>query len=464
MDTNSSPTATTSRWRNEGTVEYSQELPGTPAEQATALYKMLRENLQTSRQIEEFLFDLDQQVEALENKGDDIHGRIVAIRSLQENQQIGLREIHETLLPNHPDHKGKTKAEPMPGPSTTAQPKKEEPSRTTRCSSFVYSLGSSHSSRDPSPVRAGFSFGTTAPPPQAASTPTPVTASHIPKLSSPDAYDGKKRGRPARLWLSRVLAWIEPSRAAFPDEQALILYMLHLLKDDAANWAQPHLQKVLSRRRGAIATVGEFVDEFGATFDNPHAGRAAKRKIHELTQDSLPTKSTAEYTTKFRNLMANLDWDNTAFLTSYRRGLHWKVKELMSQRENQPRTLEAWITVAIQIDNICWENKASRPPRTSNPPKKVTVTTPTTVTIKKDPKALPNYVDEVERKWRREGGLCIKCGASGHTIKDCKVGWKPAKAKEEKGKVTEEEEKSELDLGKEWGWVLLCVLQPWTQD
>jgi hypothetical protein len=226
--------------------------------------------------------------------------------------------------------------------------------------------------------------------------------------------------------------------------------MLHLLKDDAANWAQPHLQKVLARRRGAIATVGEFVDEFGAAFNDPDAGRAAERKIHELTQDALPTKSTAKYTTEFRNLMADLDWDDTVFLASYRRGLHWKVKELMSQRETQPRTLEAWIAAAIQINNICQKNEASRPPHTTDPPKRVTITAPTTVTVKRDPKALPNYVDEVERKQRREGGLCIKSGASGHTIKDCKVGWKPPKTKEEKGKVAEEEEKSEgSELGKE---------------
>jgi hypothetical protein len=374
----------------------------------------------------------------------------VAIRSLQENQQLGLREIHQTLLPNHPDHKGKAKAEPTPGPSTISQPKKEEPSRTTRCSSFVYSLGSSHSSREPSPVRTGFSFRASAAPPQAASTPTPAAAPHVPKLSSPDSYDGKKRGRPARQWLARVLAWVELSRAAFSDERALILYMLHLLKDDAANWAQPHLQKVLNHRTGAIATVDEFIDEFGSAFDDPDAGRAAERKILELTQDSTPTKSTAEYTTEFRNLMADLDWGDSALVASYRRGLHWKVKELLSQRETQPRHLEGWITAAIQIDNIRRENEASRPPRPSSTPKKVTVTAPTTVTVKRDPKALPNYVDEVERKRRREAGLCIKCGATGHTIKDCKVGWKPAKIKEEKGKVAEEETKSEdSESGKE---------------
>jgi hypothetical protein len=225
--------------------------------------------------------------------------------------------------------------------------------------------------------------------------------------------------------------------------------MLHLLKDDAANWAQPHLQKVLNHRRGAIATVDEFIEEFGSAFDDPDAGRAAERKILELTQDSTSTKSTAEYTTEFRNLMADLDWGDSALIASYRRGLHWKVKELLSQRESQPRNLEGWITAATQIDNIHPENEASHPPRPNNPPKKVTVTAPTTVTVKREVKSLPNYVDEAERKRRREAGLCIKCGNTGHTIKDCKVGWKPAKGKEEIGKVGEEVKSEESDSGKE---------------
>jgi hypothetical protein len=131
-------------------------------------------------------------------------------------------------------------------------------------------------------------------------------------------------------------------------------------------------------------------------------------------------------------------------MAAFRRGLHWKVKEIISQKENQPRSLEELIQVSIQVDNVRQENEASRPPRI-NPPKKVVTTTSTntTVTVKRDIKALPNYVDETERKRRREAGLCIKCGNSGHTIKDCRVGWKVPKAKEEKGKIAEEEKSEE---------------------
>jgi hypothetical protein len=131
-------------------------------------------------------------------------------------------------------------------------------------------------------------------------------------------------------------------------------------------------------------------------------------------------------------------------MAAFRRGLHWKVKEIISQKETQPRSLEELIQAAIQIDNVHRENEASRPPRITPPKRAVTTTsTNTTVTVKRDVKALPNYVDETERKRRREAGLCIKCGTAGHTIKDCQVGWKVPKAKEEKGKVAEEEKSEE---------------------
>jgi hypothetical protein len=230
---------------------------------------------------------------------------------------------------------------------------------------------------------------------------------------------------------------MELSRAAFPSEQTVLLYLLHLLKDNVANWGEPHLRKVLDSSPGALTTIQEFVDNFYSAFDNPDAKRAAERKIQELTQDGVTSKSTAEYTTEFRNLAADLDWGDSALMAAFRRGLHWKVKEILSQKETQPRNLEEFIQMVIQVDNVQQENEANQPQK--SPLKKLTVTTLTPVTVKRDLKALPNYIDEAERKRRREAGLCIQCGNSGHTIKDCRVGWKvPAKAKEEKGKVGEE--------------------------
>jgi hypothetical protein len=146
----------------------------------------------------------------------------------------------------------------------------------------------------------------------------PAVAITIPKLSSPDGYDGKKKGRLARQWMARILAWMELSRAAFPNEQVVLLYLLHLLKDDAANWVEPHLRRVLESKPEAFTTIQDFVDQFYGAFDDPDAERAAERKIQDLTQDSVPSKSTTEYTTEFRNLAADLDWGDAALMASFR--------------------------------------------------------------------------------------------------------------------------------------------------
>jgi hypothetical protein len=378
------------------------------------------------------------------------------LRETQLDNRVGLRAIHNHILPQskekQPAGQGRisfrqTHQHIKPEKDSFRKDDKSESESTDEDlrirDFFPQSSYSTSTPQRKKPAAVPATAVTNPTPATAAPTPAPAAAIAIPKLSSPDGYDGKKKGRPARQWMARVLAWMELSRAAFPNERAVLLYLLHLLKDDAANWAEPHLRKVLDSTSGALTTIPEFVNQFYSAFDDPDAERAAERKIQELTQDSVPSKSTAEYTTEFRNLAADLDWGDSALMASFRRGLHWKVKEILSQKETQPRSLEEFIQVAIQIDNIRRENEANRPAKTNPTTKRVTISTPAAVTVKRDVKALPNYVDKTERKRRREAGLCIKCGLTGHTIKDCKVGWKPPKAKEEKGKAAEEEKSDE---------------------
>jgi hypothetical protein len=372
----------------------------------------------------------------------------------QLNKRVGLWAIHNHILPQpkgkEPEGQGRVSFRQT---HQEIEPKEVSFGKNDNCpssNSNSDSTGSNIQIRDFFP-RSSTKYATSTPqkknttpvvtaptaatpaPATTPATPAPAATLSIPKLSSPDGYNGKMKWCPARQWMARVLAWMELSRAAFPNEQAVVLYLLHLLTDDAANWAEPHLQKVLEMNQGALATIQEFVEHSYNAFDDPDAERATKRRIHKHSQDTVSSKTSAEYTMEFRNLVADLDSDDVALMATYGRGLHWKVKEILSQKENQPRTLEVLIQNTIQIDNVHQENEASRPPRSNPPTKKVTVTTPAPVTIKWDLKALPNYVDEAKRKRRREAGLCIKCGTSGHTIKDCKVGGNQQKIKRKKG-------------------------------
>ncbi|KAF8749452.1 hypothetical protein RHS01_10079 [Rhizoctonia solani] len=210
-------------------------------------------------------------------------------------------------------------------------------------------------------------------------------------MDLPDAYKGETRGRKATQWLDRMMLWVA----------------LHRTSSTRKNrW-----------RRQPPTTIQALTAKFKEAFADPDAKRAAARKIAALSQ----TTTTSEYVTEFRNLMAELDWNEEAYIAQFTRGLHWK----------------AIFAASIKIDNIRRENEENRPKKApAKAPVTATTTTSTTTTrvrLSED----PNYVTPEERDRRRASGLCVKCGQKGHGIKQCPNGWKATI--KEVAKVAEEE-------------------------
>ena len=71
----------------------------------------------------------------------------------------------------------------------------------------------------------------------------------------------------------------------------------------------------------------------------------------------------------------------------------------------------------------------------------------------------PNYVEAGEWDKRREEGLCVKCGAPDHKMRECHNGWsktrlsankgKKEEPKKETAKIAEVEEEESEGSGKE---------------
>ncbi|KAF8761585.1 hypothetical protein RHS01_01289 [Rhizoctonia solani] len=186
-----------------------------------------------------------------------------------------------------------------------------------------------------------------------------------PKMDLPDPYKGDIRGRKATQWLDRMLLWVALHREQLTRK---------------SKW---------SCKGNPPNTIPALTAKFKEAFADPDTKRAAARKIAALTQ----TTTTSEYVTKFRNLMAELDWNTEAYIAQFTRGLHWKVKELLSTKDNIPEDdLEAIFAALVKIDNTCWENKENRPKKlpTKSPVTATTSTSTTTtrVCLSED----PNYV------------------------------------------------------------------------
>ncbi|QRW19917.1 Retrotransposable element Tf2 protein [Rhizoctonia solani] len=191
------------------------------------------------------------------------------------------------------------------------------------------------------------------------------------------------------------------------------------MTDKAANWALPIIGTIIKGEGNPPTTIPALTAKFKEAFANPDAKRAAARKIAALTQ----TTTTSEYVTEFRNLMAELDWNTEAYIAQFTHGLHWKVKELLSTKDNIPDDdLKAIFAALVKIDNTCQENKENRPKKVpaKAPVTATTSTTTTRVRLSED----PNYVTPEERDCCCASGLCVKCGQKGHGIKQCPNGWK----------------------------------------
>ncbi|KAF8748849.1 hypothetical protein RHS01_10553 [Rhizoctonia solani] len=246
-------------------------------------------------------------------------------------------------------------------------------------------------------------------------------------------------GRKATQWLDHMLLWVALHRDQFDKEEQMVVWILYHMTDKAADWALPLIGAIIKGEGNPPTTIPALTAKFKEAFANPDAKRAAARKIAALTQ----TTTTSEYVTKFCNLMAELDWNEEAYIAQFTRGLHWKVKELLSTKDNIPNELEAIFAASIKIDNTRQENKENQPKKapTKSP---VTATTSTTTTQRVCLLEDPNYVTLEERDCRRASGLCVKCGQKGHGIKQCPNGWKATTKEAAKiGEVVESEKDSE---------------------
>ncbi|CCO35574.1 similar to pol polyprotein [Rhizoctonia solani AG-1 IB] len=168
------------------------------------------------------------------------------------------------------------------------------------------------------------------------------------KMEVPKPYDGVKRGKSAEQWFTRMGLYIVMNKDRFDNKDQALIWILYNMEGKATDWATPIIDDITSDKPGAPKDVKELTARFTAAFSDPDAKRAAGRKIVALQQ----TTSTADYVTEFRNISADLDWNNSALQDQFLRGVHWKVKEQIALRDSDPSSIEELFNVAIRINNI----------------------------------------------------------------------------------------------------------------
>ncbi|KAG8978328.1 hypothetical protein FRB93_011129 [Tulasnella sp. JGI-2019a] len=272
-----------------------------------------------------------------------------------------------------------------------------------------------------------------------------------PKVASLEQYDGKKRGEKVYEFTSQCNFFLALSTQAFASDDVAIIWAIGYLSDNAFKWAMPIMQHI-RMPQATINTWTKFKVAFIATFGDPDRVGKAERAIWTLVQ----TVSAAQYTSEFNRHASMLTWNDNTLRFQYRQGLKTEIK-IQKAAIGWGAMLEAVQQEAITVDNLLFkahQEKCRQNPQPPQPPKfnfqpmqvprnhqgqfqsqpyqqvpqqqqQQQQQQQSQAPLPQDPDAM--VIDgqghrrllEAERKQRREGRLCMRCGDAGHFTMNC---------------------------------------------
>ncbi len=200
----------------------------------------------------------------------------------------------------------------------------------------------------------------------------------------------------------------------FPTERAKIAFIISLLQGKALQWAETICGQAGTVTQSLSGFTNHLRDVFGVSVGDSTVGE----QLYHLQQGNMPIH---EYALKFRTLAAASGWDESPLLTTYRQGLEAHLRLHLAAYDDT-MGLERFIQLSIRVASrmhSCMKDQQSlthcnpllRRPENISPP---------------EPVPEPMLVDNsrlslTERHRRLSQGLCLYCGASGHTITTCPV-------------------------------------------
>jgi hypothetical protein len=246
---------------------------------------------------------------------------------------------------------------------------------------------------------------------------SPAAREDVPKgakLKLPDPFNGK-RGTEAETFMMKMEMYFKEYSKHFTDERKIRATLVNMGEGEPTKWANPLMQKHLNNTSHPYLTSWEaFKGAFLLNFSDPSKRDKAIREINSLKQ----TGSAQIYASQFRILKEDLDWDETALIDTFKKGLRYNLqRELLHMRISNPDidnySLEQVIETAIRADDILQQASALREPHSQPSGPKKDQSGETRTREKKE-----RYPTETFLK-RSQEGLCPKCGKKGHTMKKC---------------------------------------------
>ena len=147
------------------------------------------------------------------------------------------------------------------------------------------------------------------------------------------------------------------------DDKRMMIWMMSDIRKDACNRTRSHRERVVIDKIEKLITIAktmmikmnDVIRDLRSSEENVDIERIAERRLYRLRQ----IESTTTYTTRFRTIDANVQWNDDFLASRYHQELKKNVKKKMT-REDRLTTLREMIDVTIRIDNDLYEQRRRR--------------------------------------------------------------------------------------------------------
>jgi hypothetical protein len=202
----------------------------------------------------------------------------------------------------------------------------------------------------------------------------------------------------------------------------------------AWKWIEPSIVNGTSK----YDTWADFKTAIQRAFGEIDAKEIAKVKFNKIEQGN---RSAAVYWADFQNIIADLDYNDSAYIDRFDAGLPERTQTQMAMLPERPTTIVNYANKAIEIDNRLYNIRARH--TKGNPRYGSGMAQPLhPVTERKETATLPDPEPmdlDATRRYRFAGrpgnrptganrtplGPCYSCGKKGHMIRDCPTSKKP---------------------------------------
>ena len=271
-------------------------------------------------------------------------------------------------------------------------------------------------------------------PPAPITTTAPIAPATPPpsiKVAFPDKFDGTRSL--FRGFLNQVELIFALQSSNFGTDTTKIYFLGTLLTGPALAWFNPFVENP-SAFTNDLSSWASFRDLLKLTFGEADQSMLAASSISSLTQGQ---GSVTSFVTTFRQLAADLDWNDAALRDQFYLGLATPIKKLLINYAT-PTSLAALISLALECDNRLLAFRTLSNPRSNpsiplvrnpkpvlNPPNPVSPTSPIPSPYS------PMELDAVsrsrgpltpeDRKFRMDNRLCLICGSNAHLRALCPI-------------------------------------------